>query len=116
MRPPRNGTPVTPTWRHRARRLRFFLLGLVGSVLVALAVVMALGQLLLPLAARYPARVAALLSEKLHKPVQFASLEGFWRPTGPLFVMRDVSIGGEPGSPALRLPQAAVKLDFGGLV
>jgi uncharacterized protein (TIGR02099 family) len=107
---------VTPSWRHRARRLRFFLLGLVATVLVALAIVMALGQLLLPLAARYPARVAAMLSEKVRKPVQFASLEGFWRPTGPLFVMRDVTIGGEPGSPPLRLPQAAVKLDFGGLV
>ncbi|MGF6494896.1 uncharacterized protein (TIGR02099 family) [Luteibacter sp. 621] len=108
--------PVNPAWRHRARRLRFFLIGLVASVLVALAIVMALGQLLLPLAARYPARIAAMLSEKVHKPVQFASLEGFWRPTGPLFVLRDVTIGGDPGSPPLRLPQAAVKLDFGGLV
>jgi uncharacterized protein (TIGR02099 family) len=107
---------MTSSWRHRARRLRFFLLGLVASVLVALAIIMAFGQLLLPLAARYPARVAALLSEKVRKPVQFASLEGFWRPSGPLFVMRDVTIGGDAGAPPLRLPQAAVKLDFGGLV
>ncbi|HXP01397.1 MAG TPA: YhdP family protein [Luteibacter sp.] len=103
-------------WRHRARRLRFFLLGLVASLLVALAIVMALGQLLLPLAARYPDRVAALLSEQLHKPVRFASLEGFWRPSGPLFVMRDVTIAPTEGGEPLQLPQAAVKLDFGALV
>jgi uncharacterized protein (TIGR02099 family) len=107
---------VSSGWRHRARRLRFFLLGLVASVLVALALVMALGQLLLPLAAHYPDRVAALLSKKLGKPVHFGSLEGFWRPSGPLFVMRDVTIAPTEGGDALRLPQAAVKLDFGAFV
>jgi uncharacterized protein (TIGR02099 family) len=96
--------------------LRFFLLGLVASVLVALALVMAVGQLLLPLAAHYPDRVAALLSQKLGKPVRFGSLEGFWRPSGPLFVMRDVTIAPTEGGDALRLPQAAVKLDFGAFV
>ncbi|QWT18477.1 TIGR02099 family protein [Bacillus sp. NP157] len=91
-------------------------MGLVASVVIAVAMAMALGQLLLPLAARYPERIAALLSEKLHKPVHFASLEGFWRPSGPLFVMRDVSIGGDAGAPPLRLPQAQLKLDFGAWV
>lgn len=107
---------MSPGWRHRARRLRFFLLGLVASVLVALALVMAVGQLLLPLAAHYPDRVAALLSKKLGKPVHFGSLEGFWRPSGPLFVMRDMTIAPTEGGDALRLPQAAVKLDFGAFV
>jgi uncharacterized protein (TIGR02099 family) len=107
---------VSSGWRHRARRLRFFLLGLVASVLVALALVMALGQLLLPLAAHYPERVAALLSQKLGKPVRFGSLEGFWRPSGPLFVMRDVTIAPTEGGDALRLPEAALKLDFGAFV
>jgi uncharacterized protein (TIGR02099 family) len=107
---------VNSNWRHRARRLRFVVLGLVGSLLVALAIVMALGQLLLPLAAHYPERVAALLSEQLHRPVRFASLEGFWRPAGPLFVMRDVTIAPSEGGAPLNLPQAAVKLDFGAFV
>jgi uncharacterized protein (TIGR02099 family) len=91
-------------------------MGLVASVLVALAIVMALGQLLLPLAARYPDRIAALLSEKLHKPVSFTSLQGFWRPSGPLFVMRDVTVGATAGGQPLHLPQAEVKLDFGALL
>ena len=103
-------------WRHRLRRLRFFLLGLVASVLVVLALIMALGQLLLPLAARYPDRVAAMLSDALHRPVHFASLEGFWRPSGPLFVMRDVTVSPTDGGEPLRLPQAAVKLDFGAFI
>ncbi|HEY4292336.1 YhdP family protein [Luteibacter sp.] len=107
---------MNSNWRHRARRLRFVVLGLVGSLLVALAIVMALGQLLLPLAAHYPERVAALLSEQLHRPVRFASLEGFWRPAGPLFVMRDVTIAPSEGGAPLNLPQAAVKLDFGAFV
>nr|WP_275690443.1 YhdP family protein [Luteibacter yeojuensis] len=96
--------------------MRFVLLGLVAGVLVALAIVMALGQLLLPLAARYPERVATLLGEQLHRPVRFASLEGFWRPSGPLFVMRDVTIAPAEGGEPLHLPQAAVKLDFGAFV
>lgn len=48
--------------------------------------------------------------------MRFASLEGFWRPSGPLFVMRDVTIASTGGGEPLHLPQAAVKLDFGGLV
>ncbi|TCV91476.1 uncharacterized protein (TIGR02099 family) [Luteibacter rhizovicinus] len=107
---------MTPVWRHRLRRLRFFLIGLVASVLVALGLVMALGQLLLPLAARYPDRIAALLSEKLQRPVTFASLEGFWRPSGPLFVMRDVTVAPTEGGEPLHLPRAEMKLDFGGLI
>jgi len=107
---------VSSGWRHRLRRLRFFLIGLVASVLIALALLMALGQLLLPLAARYPDRVASLLSDALHRPVRFASLEGFWQPSGPLFVMRDVTVVPTEGGQPVHLPQAAVKLDFGALV
>ncbi|MDF3980893.1 YhdP family protein [Luteibacter sp. PPL201] len=107
---------MNPAWRHRLRRLRFFLFGWVASVFIALAIVMALGQLLLPLAARYPSRIAALLSDRLGRPVTFRSLEGFWQPSGPLFTMRDVSVAGENGAPPLHLPTAALKLDFGGLV
>nr|WP_255494622.1 YhdP family protein [Luteibacter sp. Sphag1AF] len=96
--------------------MRFFAIGLVASVLIGLALVMALGQLLLPLAARYPERVATLLSEQLHRPVTFASLEGSWSPSGPLFVMRDVTVAPAEGGDALHLPRAALKLDFGGLI
>ncbi|HMH69070.1 MAG TPA: hypothetical protein VK519_14245, partial [Pinirhizobacter sp.] len=62
---------MTHPWQHRWRRLRFAIIGLVAGVLILAAVTMALGQLLLPLAARYPARVAAILSDRLHRDIRF---------------------------------------------
>ncbi|KRE98649.1 hypothetical protein ASG87_14505 [Frateuria sp. Soil773] len=75
---------------------------------------MALAQVLLPLLARHPHWVAAQLSERLQRPVSFASLEGRWQPSGPLFVLHDVSIGDGKGGQALHVPESELKLDFGG--
>jgi uncharacterized protein (TIGR02099 family) len=107
---------LSPEWHHRLRRLRFVLTGLVTGVLVLFALAMAFGQLLLPLAARYPETVAAILSDKMHRPVSFAVLEGHWQGSGPLFVMRDVTLAPSEGGSALHLPQAALKLDFGAML
>ncbi|MGN2244636.1 YhdP family protein [Frateuria sp. GZRR33] len=85
-----------------------------GIVVVTLAVLVALAQLLLPLLARHPQWVAAQLSERLHRPVSFASMEGHWRGSGPLFVMRDVTVGPGPGGGSpLHLPESELKIDFG---
>ena len=87
-----------------------------GVTVILLAVLMALAQLLLPLLARHPAWVAAQLSQRIQRPVSFASLEGRWTPSGPLFVMHDVTVGpaaGEQGN-MLQLPESELKLDFGG--
>ena len=101
-------------WRQR-QHLALRALGWgAGIAVVTLAVLMALAQLLLPLLARHPQWVAAQLSERLHRPVSFASLEGYWRGSGPLFVMRDVTIGPGPGGGSpLRLPESELKIDFG---
>lgn len=86
-----------------------------GVAVVALAVLVALAQLLLPLLARHPQWVAAQLSERLQRPVSFASMEGRWQASGPLFLMRDVTVGpGAAGGSALRLPESELKIDFGG--
>jgi uncharacterized protein (TIGR02099 family) len=86
-----------------------------GVAVVALAVLVALAQLLLPLLARHPQWVAAQLSERLQRPVSFASMEGRWQASGPLFLMRDVTVGpGSAGGGALRLPESELKIDFGG--
>jgi uncharacterized protein (TIGR02099 family) len=106
---------VTHPWQHRWRRLRFALIGIVAGVLILAAVTMALGQLLLPLAARYPARVASILSDRLHRDIRFASLEGHWQPSGPVLVAHDVTLQGADGAPPLTLPTAEFKLDFGAL-
>ena len=89
-----------------------------GIGVIALAVLMGLAQLLLPLVARHPAWVAQQLSQRLQRPVSFASLQGRWTPSGPLFVMRDVSVGAAAGESGqlLTVPEAELKLDFGGLL
>ncbi|MEO8999736.1 MAG: TIGR02099 family protein, partial [Rhodanobacter sp.] len=87
-----------------------------GVAVILLAVTAALAQLLLPLLARHPAWVAAQLSQRIQRPVSFASMEGRWTTSGPLFVMHDVTVGpaaGEQGN-MLQLPESELKLDFGG--
>ncbi len=84
-------------------------------LVITLAVVMALAQLLLPLAAQHPQWVAAQLSSHLQRPVTIRALEGRWRPSGPLFVLHDVSIAapaGQVGAP-LQIAQSELRLDFG---
>lgn len=101
-------------WRHRLRRARFVIGALLAGLLIAAAVAMGLMQLLLPLAARYPDRLAAFLSQRLHRPVHFASVQGQWQPSGPLLSVHDLTLGAAyPGGESLRLPKAAIKFDFG---
>ncbi len=105
--------PVLQRWLHRCARAVGWT---AGMAVILLAVVMALTQLLLPLLAQHPQWIAAQLSERLQRPITFASMEGRWTPSGPLFVMHGVTVGpmkGEPGTP-LQIPEAELKLDFGG--
>jgi uncharacterized protein (TIGR02099 family) len=92
-------------------------LGWTAGVLVILfAVLAALAQLLLPLLARHPAWVAGQLSQRLHRPVSFDSMDGHWTASGPEFVMRGVKVGpptGETGK-VLHLPESRLRLDLGG--
>ena len=106
---------MKPLWQHRLHRCARALGWTAGVLVILLAVLMALTQLLLPQLARHPAWVAAQLSQRLQRPVSFSALEGRWTPSGPLFVLHDVTVGatGTSGS-ALRLPEAELKLDFGG--
>ena len=92
-------------------------LGWTAGVLVILfAVLAALAQLLLPLLARHPAWVAAQLSQRLQRPVSFASMAGHWKRSGPEFVLHGVTIGaaqGESGA-VWHLPESRLSLDLGG--
>lgn len=101
-------------WRQRTQRIARALAWVVGVSVIGLAVLAGLIQVVLPSLASHPQWVAAQLSRQLQRPVTFASLEGRWEPSGPLFVMRDVVVGpGEGGSP-LRIPETELKLDLGG--
>ncbi|MFA6230203.1 MAG: YhdP family protein [Rhodanobacter sp.] len=88
----------------------------VGIAVITLAVLAGVAQLTLPLLARHPDWVAAQLSERLQRPVSFASMEGRWTGSGPEFVMHGVTIGAAAGQsgPLLQLPESELKLDFGG--
>lgn len=101
------------------RRLHVCARGLgwvIGIAVITLAVLAAVAQLTLPLLARHPDWVAAQLSERLHRPVSFDSMEGRWTGSGPEFVMHGVTIGAAAGQsgPLLKLPESELKLDFGG--
>ena len=103
-------------WQRRLHRCARASGWVAGVVLILLAVVAALAQLLLPLLARHPDWIAAQLSARLQRPVSFASMEGRWTGSGPVFVMHGVSVGaaaGERGA-ALQLPESELKFDFGG--
>ena len=86
----------------------------VGVAVISLAVLMGLAQLLLPLLAKHPAWVETQLAARLHRPVTFESMEGRWQPSGPMFVMRGVTIGSGDGGAPLQIPEAELKLDPGG--
>jgi len=105
---------VNARWRQRLHLALRALGWGAGIAVVTLAVLVALAQLLLPLLARHPQWVAAQLSGRLHRPVSFASMEGHWRGSGPLFVLRDVTVGPGPGGGSpLHLPESELKIDFG---
>ncbi|HEY8683928.1 MAG TPA: YhdP family protein, partial [Rhodanobacter sp.] len=103
-------------WQRRLHRCARALGWTAGVAVILLAVLIALAQLLLPLLARHPVWIAAQLSQKLQRPVSFASMEGRWTTSGPLFIMHGVTVGaaaGETGN-VLQIPEAELKLDFGG--
>lgn len=101
-------------WRHRMRRARFVVGALIAGVLIAAAVAMGLMQLLLPLIARDPDLLASFLSGRMHRPVQFQSVQGQWQPSGPLLIVHGLTLGAAyPGGESLSLPRAAIKFDLG---
>ena len=111
------GSPrVNALWQRRLHGCARALGWVAGVCVIMLALTAALAQLLLPLLARHPAWVAAQLSQRVQRPVSFASMEGRWTPSGPLFVMHDVTVGPAPGEQGnmLQLPESELKLDFGG--
>ncbi|MEP6972176.1 MAG: TIGR02099 family protein, partial [Betaproteobacteria bacterium] len=104
---------VKRRWPHRVARAAAWV---AGVALIMLALTAGLAQVLLPMLARHPDWVAAQLSQRLHRPMSFTSMEGRWTPSGPVFVMHGVTVGlapGEHGTP-LKIPESELKLDFGG--
>jgi len=107
---------VSTPWLHRTHFCARALAWVAGVAVISLAVLIGLGQLLLPLLAHHPQWVEAQLATRLHRPVTFESMEGRWQPSGPLFIMRGVTVGSGDGGTPLHIPEAELKLDPGGLL
>src|SRR3569623_1803729 len=103
---------MTP-WRRRLRRFRLWLTVGVAAVVILGAVLMGVVQLLLPLASRQPERVAAFLSERVHRPVSFDSVQAQWEGGGPVLRLNGVHIAGATvDQPPLVIPRAELIVDF----
>lgn len=100
-------------WRHRLRRVRFFVGALIAAALIAAAVAIGLLQLAMPLVAHYPGRLAGFLSQRMHRPVHFDSVQSEWQPSGPLLIVHGLTLGPEfRGGESIMLPRAAIKFDL----
>jgi uncharacterized protein (TIGR02099 family) len=62
-------------------------------VVVLVALLVGIANQLLPLAERHPERIAAWLSERAGRPVQFSKVETAWTRRGPLLRLDDLRIG-----------------------
>ncbi|MBL0042006.1 MAG: TIGR02099 family protein [Xanthomonadales bacterium] len=98
--------------RARRRRVRRRILFGVGGLLILAATLMGGLSLLFPWVLAHPERVQQFLSDRLHRPVNFATLDGEWLPGGPVFRISDLRIGGDTGHPALEVERAELVVDF----
>jgi len=92
--------------RRRLRLARRWAAYLLAVVLVAMALVLGAASQVLPLAERHPDRIAAWLSEKAGRPVDFEWVDTQWTRRGPLLRLEGLHIG-EPGG-GVRIGQAEV--------
>ena len=107
---------MSQSWQRRLHGLARALGWTAGTVLIALAVLVALVRLSLPLLVAHPQWLAAQLGQRLHRPVHFAQAQAAWRPTGPLLSLRDVVLEPAEGGQPVRIPQLALQLDLSSLL
>src|SRR5688572_15930129 len=95
--------------RRKLHRLRLGLEAFVAFAVIFCALVVGSAGRLLPWAVKHPERVRAFLEARLGRPVAFASVEGDWRPVGPVFTLHSVKLGA--GRPFV-IERAELAIDF----
>ena len=104
---------MTP-WRRRLRRARIALTLSLACLVILGAVLVGLLRLLLPQVGLHKARVEALLSEQLQRPVSIDQVQGYWGEGGPLLRLDGVHVASADVSVApLVIPQAELGIDLG---
>lgn len=83
--------------RRRLRLFRRYAIYTCALALVAVAVLVGAASQVLPLAEHHPQRVAAWLSERAGRPIQFDRLRTQWTRRGPLLQLQGLRIGREGG-------------------
>lgn len=99
------------TWRLAGKLLNSLWL-LLAVLVIALAIVVALGRELLPHANRYQAEVTAFFSARAGLPITADSLQGAWKGFAPRLVARGVVIHSPEGAQAIAIDEATAQLDL----
>jgi uncharacterized protein (TIGR02099 family) len=102
----RGRSPARRTARGAVRVLAWA--GIAGATIAVLAAAVLL--LALPAVEQRPQAVAAWLGEQLGRELRLGSIEIAWRDAAPVILLGDLRIG-EPGTPALALAAAEVRID-----
>ncbi len=77
-------------------------------VLIAVALLVAVANQLLPMVQRHPQRIAAWLSERVGEPVRFTAARAEWTRSGPRFIFDGLRVG--TGADALDIGRAELKI------
>src|SRR5487761_1931303 len=100
-------------WKRRIHRARLWLQAFFATVVILLALGVGLAQIALPRIASHPQRIAAFLSDRLHRAVTLGSVTGVWERDGPLLILQGVHIAGaDANAPGSTIPQAELKINF----
>lgn len=104
--------PAVVSGRRRWRRVRRVVAGTLATVVIALGVLVGIGQLVVPWLVRNPDRVEAWLAERIDRPVTIGHIAARWVRGGPQLVLENVLIGARaPEQTPLRLERAELALN-----
>lgn len=99
-------------WRLTGKLLNSLWL-LAALLIIVVAIVVALGRELVPLAGRYQGQVNQFISDQIGLPITTATLAGTWEGFAPRLVASGVEIHGRDGeAPAITLERAVAQLDL----
>ncbi len=93
------------------RRLRTLLWTALSIIIIACAVLVGLGKLLMPYSAQFKPRLEAWISKEFERPVELESFTGEWRAFGPQLEVKGLRLAPtESGGKAAVIEQAVIEV------